>query len=171
MARISNKEDRESHHQRSLGNLLSLCTRIMEKDHRQIQSELASSDQILAIRKIPAKLFGDSGLTALETISKYLKEECHLTYHQIANILQRDDRTIWSSYNNARKKQKTKLRIQEGLEIPLIVYKTKKLTVLESTILFLKNNYLLPFEDIAFLLKKSKKTVWATYSRATKKSQ
>ncbi|MDO8628496.1 MAG: hypothetical protein Q7R56_01970 [Nanoarchaeota archaeon] len=51
---------------------------------------------------IPATTF--SHYSALEAIVVYLKEQ-QLTYHEIAVILARDDRTIWTVYRRAKKKQ------------------------------------------------------------------
>ena len=53
---------------------------------------------------IPITTFSDKKLSALEVIVSYLKEEFSLTYHEIALLLKRDDRTIWTVYQRARKK-------------------------------------------------------------------
>lgn len=43
-------------------------------------------------------------LSVLETIVKHLKESFNLSYHAIAQLLMRDDRTIWTVYQRALKK-------------------------------------------------------------------
>ena len=53
---------------------------------------------------IPVEIFSDKKLSALEAIVSYLKEEFSLTYHEIALLLKRDDRTVWTVYQRARKK-------------------------------------------------------------------
>ena len=53
---------------------------------------------------IPSSILANRSLSVLEAISKYLKEEKGLTYHEIAVLLNRDDRTIWTCYNRAKKK-------------------------------------------------------------------
>ena len=53
---------------------------------------------------IPSKIFTDRSLSVLEAIVKYLKEKKGMTYHEIAVLLNRDDRTIWTVYQRARKK-------------------------------------------------------------------
>jgi hypothetical protein len=60
--------------------------------------------QINEIENIPTSIFLDRTISVLEAITKYLKEEKNLTYHQIAVLLNRDDRTIWTCYNRAKKK-------------------------------------------------------------------
>ncbi len=54
---------------------------------------------------IPVSIFSIIDLSALESVVVYLKEDLNLTYHEIALLLKRDDRTIWTVYNRrARKK-------------------------------------------------------------------
>ncbi len=55
---------------------------------------------------IPISIFEDRRLSALESIVEYLKEKRHLTLHQIGVMLNRDDRTIWTTYNRAKQKRK-----------------------------------------------------------------
>ena len=52
---------------------------------------------------VPISIFLDK-LSALESVVLYLKEEFSLNYHEIALLLKRDDRTIWTVYQRARKK-------------------------------------------------------------------
>tara|TARA_Y100000310_G_C20607360_1_gene776222 strand:- start:730 stop:945 length:216 start_codon:yes stop_codon:yes gene_type:complete len=59
---------------------------------------------ISGIENIPTSIFLDRSISVLEAIAKYLKEEKNLTYHQIAVLLNRDDRTIWTCYNRAIRK-------------------------------------------------------------------
>jgi hypothetical protein len=55
---------------------------------------------------IPIDVLNDRNFSALEAIVRYLKEAHNLTYSQIAVMLQRDDRTIWTTYQRAAKKAK-----------------------------------------------------------------
>jgi len=54
---------------------------------------------------IPTYIFQDRTLSVLEAISEYLKDSKNLTYHEIAVLLNRDDRTIWTCYNRAKAKR------------------------------------------------------------------
>jgi hypothetical protein len=54
---------------------------------------------------IPISVFKNRKLGMLENAVVFLKEKCKLNYHEIAVLLNRDDRTIWSSYNKAKKKK------------------------------------------------------------------
>ena len=54
---------------------------------------------------IPLSIFNDRTLTILEHLVTYLKESHNMKYSQIADLLKRDDRTIWTVYQRARKKR------------------------------------------------------------------
>ena len=45
---------------------------------------------------IPVKILQDRNLSVLENIASFLKDTYGLTYHKIALLLNRDDRTIWT---------------------------------------------------------------------------
>lgn len=53
---------------------------------------------------IPSFIFRDRNLAALEAIVIYLKDSQGMTYAQIAKLLKRDDRTIWTTYKRAKEK-------------------------------------------------------------------
>jgi hypothetical protein len=65
---------------------------------------MQGKQQLNEIENIPTSIFLDRTISVLEAITKYLKEERNLTYHQIAVLLNRDDRTVWTCYNRAKKK-------------------------------------------------------------------
>jgi len=55
---------------------------------------------------IPSSIFQDRSLSVLEAIVEYLKEQKNMRYSEIAKLLNRDDRTIWTSYKRAKDKRK-----------------------------------------------------------------
>ena len=55
---------------------------------------------------IPVSILQDRNLSVLENVVSYLKNTFGLTYHTIAVLLNRDDRTIWTVYQRANKKKK-----------------------------------------------------------------
>ena len=55
---------------------------------------------------VPVSILKDRNISVLENIVSYLKDTFGLTYHNIAVLLNRDDRTIWTVYQRARKKRK-----------------------------------------------------------------
>ncbi len=55
---------------------------------------------------VPSMIFKDRSISVLEAMVEYLKDEKQLSYHEIAILLNRDDRTIWTCYSRAKKKRK-----------------------------------------------------------------
>ena len=55
---------------------------------------------------VPVSILKDRSISVLENIAVYLKDTFGLTYHSIAVLLNRDDRTIWTVYQRAKKKKK-----------------------------------------------------------------
>lgn len=121
---------------------------------------------------IPVSIFEISKLSALEAICKYLKEELDLTYSKIATILNRDSRTIWTTYNNAIKNIKEKLYTKESkFFIPVSILANRKLSVLEAIVSYLKDNLNLRYIEIASLINRNERNVWAAYNKAKKKQK
>ena len=119
---------------------------------------------------IPISIFEVGDLSALETICKYLKEELDLNYAKIALLLNRNSRTIWTTYNNAIKKRKEKLPVNESkFSIPVSIFKNRKFSVLESIVSYLKNNFSLRYSEISVLLNRDERNIWTVYNRAKKK--
>ena len=52
---------------------------------------------------IPLSIFKDKRLTVLESITIYLKEK-EMKFSEIAKLLERDQRNIWTIYSRAKKK-------------------------------------------------------------------
>lgn len=72
-----------------------------KKSDKKKEEEIVSSTL-----NVPTSVFRDRSLSVLEVVVEYLKEHHNLTYHQIAKLLNRDDRTIWTVYNRAKRKRK-----------------------------------------------------------------
>jgi len=58
---------------------------------------------------LPMSIFEDRELTALESIIKYLKEK-GMKYSEIAELLERDQRNIWTIYSRVKKKLRNKYK-------------------------------------------------------------
>ena len=54
---------------------------------------------------IPSSIFQDRELSVLEAMVEYFKEKKGMKYSEIARLLNRDDRTIWTSYKRAKEKR------------------------------------------------------------------
>ncbi len=73
---------------------------------KKLESKLIASE--IHLYPIPVKILQDRKLSVLENIVSYLKDSFGLTYHKIALLLNRDDRTIWTVYQRANKKKNGK---------------------------------------------------------------
>jgi predicted DNA-binding protein (UPF0251 family) len=111
-----------------------------------------------------------NGLSGLEAISKYLKEIIGLRYCQIADLLNRDDRTIWDAYNSAKQKNGSRFTLEKfSFSIPLNIFNNRSLSILETLTTYLKEELNLRYCQIASLLNKDARTIWTAYNRAKKK--
>ena len=120
--------------------------------------------------KVPLSVFKNDYLGSLETIVKYLKEELNLRFHEIAVLLNRDDRTIWASYKIACKKRKEKLSAKESkFFIPVYIFTHRKFGVLEAIVGYLKDNFKLRYSEIAELLNRDERNIWTAYNHYKRK--
>jgi predicted DNA-binding protein (UPF0251 family) len=119
---------------------------------------------------VPSFILRNRKLGILESVTKYLKEEFRLGYHQIALLLKRDDRVVWATYNKAIKKKKEKFIVEEPNSwLPISIFTDKNLGPLESIAIYLKDQVNLSFGEIAKLLNRDNRTVWACYHKAKEK--
>jgi surface protein len=117
---------------------------------------------------IPSTIFSKE-LGALETISKYMKENLGISYHNIAELLNRDERTIWTAYNKALEKQNKPIEVKETeIFIPISVLNNRELTVLESVINYLREKDM-KYSEIAKLINRDQRNVRAIYTRIEKR--
>lgn len=119
---------------------------------------------------MPISIYNNKELSTLETSCKYLKEELNLTYHKIGELLNRDERTIWVTYQNAkRKRQKSVVVRPTNVVVPASVLKNRALSILESLVTYLRDKFNLRFSEIAILLNRDERNIWTVHNRARKK--
>jgi len=118
---------------------------------------------------IPVSIFNKK-LGSLESIVKYMKEELKLSNKKIGEMLNRDNRTIWSIYNKAKIKNPERLNVKSKLFIPIDILKPRKLSVLESIVYYLKEHYKLRLHEIALYLQRNDRTIWTIYQKAKNKA-
>lgn len=117
---------------------------------------------------IPLNAFTVDKISVLEIVVKYLKEQQGKKYSEIAKLLNRDDRTIWTTYNNSIRKYPKKLDISGSVHIPISIFSDRKKSVLESLVIFLKKQGY-SFTEISVLLKKDYQTIYTSYKRGDRK--
>lgn len=119
---------------------------------------------------VPASLFSNRKLGTLEVTVKYLKENLSFNYSQIAKLINRDDRTVWTAYQNAAKKQKEKFLVRkEEYNVPCQAFWEREKGPLESVVIYLKDEMKLSFKDISAMLNRNYRTVWLSYKNGKEK--
>ena len=139
-------------------NLIDIKKHIQEKEKIERKANV-----------IPICIFDNDKLSALEAVVKYLKENKELRFSVFASLLNRNDRTIWYTYAQSRKKLQKKFRIIKSYNIPLSIFKNRKFGVLELVSSYLKEEYKLRYSEIAKLLRRDERTIWTAYDRYKKK--
>jgi len=74
----------------------------IKKKHALIEKEIEALSKEKEI-VLPISIFNEK-LGMLEAASLYLKDERNLSFKEIAKLLKRNYKTIWTSYNKAKKK-------------------------------------------------------------------
>ncbi|MBW2990753.1 hypothetical protein KY348_03545 [Candidatus Woesearchaeota archaeon] len=115
---------------------------------------------------LPSTIFQNK-LTPLQTIVKYLKENLNKSNKQIALLLNRDPRATWLTYKSIEKK-KAFLFEETEVQIPVSIFKDRRISTLEALAQFLRNLGM-KYSEIARLLNKDPRTIWTVCSRAKKK--
>jgi hypothetical protein len=118
---------------------------------------------------VPLPLFADKELGILEVIVKYTKENLTLTYSQIAIIINRDQRTVWTTYHKAIIKHKEPFKIEnEEYNIPCEIFIERSNGPLETLVVYLKENLNLSFKQISSILNRDYRTIWISYKNGKK---
>jgi len=115
---------------------------------------------------IPISIF--CNYSPLESLVKYLKENSKLSFKAISDLLNRDQRTIWVTYDNVLRK-KINLDCSSEVVVPLEIFSDRKLSVLENLVSHLIKFHSL--KEISKLLKKNYQTIWTCHNRAKKKNE
>ena len=117
---------------------------------------------------IPLNIYSDKKLGILESTVKYLKENSNLSYHEIAIILNRDDRTIWATYRKTLKKHEDKFSISSGGEtVDPDIFSNRDIAPLGALIAHLKNKGM-TLKNISLALNRSYKNIWMTDNKRDK---
>ncbi len=140
---------------------------------QKMEREGISKEEVISAlrmdeKKIPTSIFR-SALSPLQACVKYLFER-GMRYHEIAEILGRDHRTIWNTYRNASPIMKGVLAPEPTrYHLPLHIFSDRRLSFLEHVCMHLRERYALSYHEIAVLIGKNDRTVWTVCKRAERK--
>ncbi len=176
---LVSKERLTEHEAEKLFSIIDRKAFLEELIHILKYRHLLTEDEILELlsvqqgpRKIsiPLSVITVPELSALESICRYLKDEKGLRYSEIAKLLNRDQRTIWVTCHNSLKKRKEPLTIEGSpYMLDISLFQDRNLSVLEAAVKYLKDTHNLRYVDIAGLINRDERNVWALYHKAGKK--
>ena len=119
---------------------------------------------------VPLCILAERPLGILEAVTKFLRENKEMSFNQIAKELNRDNRTIWSAYHVAKKKNDATLVIRsKTIRVPLRVFSERDIGLLESISVYLRDKKHMGFSEIGRLLNRSERTIWSSYHAAKRK--
>ncbi len=86
---------------------------LLNRDHRTIwityNNSIKKKKELFIVKEtpylIPISLFVNRKFSVMEILVSYLKENYSLSFAQIAELLQRDQRNIWTIYSRYKKKK------------------------------------------------------------------
>lgn len=120
---------------------------------------------------IPVTVIATDTLSSLEAIVKYLKEVYMLSFIEIARLLNRDKRTIWTTYHNAKAKMRKRFRTHTSkTEIPVSLFTDRQISVLEHIVEYLKTECKMTNREVARALNKNYRTILSVHRRYVQKN-
>lgn len=133
-----------------------------------------SAEKIIKLLKseitIPITIFRQD-LTPLESVVKYLKENLGYSLREIGSLLGRNEKNIWHTYADVRRKFQGKLIVKETeYFIPVSIFANREVSAFEALAIYLKDFYSLSYHEIAVLLQRDDRTVWTVCHRALAKA-
>jgi len=118
---------------------------------------------------VPVSIFKPE-ITVLEAIVKYMKENKEYSFHEIGELLGRDERNIWHAYDKASRKYPARLVPSETKYfVPVSILENRKLSPLEAVAYYLKTAYKLNFHEVGVLLHRNDRTIWTVCKKAEDK--
>ena len=143
-----------------------------EKANKRLKKELKVLNSTLKGNSINinCSVLQDRSISVLEAISEYLKDKKGLSYHEIAILLNRDDRTIWTCYSRAKKKRPAAPKAKPiNIAVPSSTLRDRTVSVLESIAEYLMDSRGMSYHEIAVALNRDDRTIWTCYARARAK--
>ena len=139
---------------------------LSEEEIKGIFHEISAKPKEISI---PVGIFANDVLGSLEAIVKYLKEEQKLKFSKIGKLLNRSNKTIWTSYHNSIKKMPSSFgAVSTNILIPVYVFTNRLFSTLESLVGFIKDlDY--SNHEVALMLQLDDRTIWTVYDRVKKK--
>lgn len=153
-------------------NIISGSSKILKEKYNYLDEQIydffvkGKEDSFL----VPISIFSNR-LAPAEALIKYLKETYELNYHDISVLINRNERSIWATYQRAVKKMPSNFEISEDIFIPVSIFQDNKFSILECVISYLKDTKQMKNSKIAVLLNKNPNNIWTIYNRKKTKER
>ena len=151
--------------------------RLVEQFENEIKSKYGISfeDVVKVVRKetaaektfVPASVFNND-IGPAEALVKYMKENLNLKLRDIAKLLKRDERTIWTTYRNSKKKMAEKIIAEDKLFMPIAIFSNRSLSISEAAVIYMRNTGI-KNSEIARIFGKDPRNIHTIYNRASRK--
>jgi len=130
-----------------------------------LRSYIENSKEIIIL----ISCFTDNKYGILENLVYYLKTELKLTNSEIASLLNRDSRTIWSVINKTKDKKNSLKTKQINIYVPLNIFQNRHFSPLEALTHYMNKELHYSVKSIAEILNKPYQSIWITLRNAKKK--
>ncbi|MFH1439318.1 MAG: hypothetical protein ABIG89_02050, partial [Candidatus Woesearchaeota archaeon] len=117
-----------------------------------------------------------SGRNLLESLSCYLVDSLDYSFDEISLLLNRNIKIVTKAYNSKKKTEDKSClnniystKSLHSIKVPLVLFRSRSLSMMEHLVKYLKESYNLKFSQIAKLLNKDQRTIWTIYMRSCKK--
>ncbi|MFQ5475241.1 MAG: hypothetical protein ACE5DM_05390 [Candidatus Nanoarchaeia archaeon] len=138
---------------------------------QQLMNMYQRTDQPIDKSVVPVSVFATS-LSPSESLCKYLKEVHDLTYKEISLIINRDERSVWTSYRRSQEKGAALFTsLATDILIPVRIFADRRLSILEHVVLYLKEKTGVTSYKIAKMLNKTPSVIYTIHKRAIAKRQ
>ena len=120
---------------------------------------------------VPSCVFSKR-LSSFETIVKFLRENYGFGFEETSQLLGKKRQSVWRAYQSSVSKFKKSFEVTNlYYPIPVSIFKDSKCSLLETLVVYLREEYELSYSEISALLMRDDRTVWTVYHRATRKQE
>ena len=114
---------------------------------------------------IPLGIYATGNLTVLEATVRYLVTEKRMRLCEVADVVGRNERSLWHTAHSAERKHPGPLPCDPSLpQVPAAIFRDKRMPALTSLVLYCRDVLEFANKDIARLLARALGTISCVYS-------
>lgn len=147
-------------------DLLGSVLRHMKDQGLTVQQLITLYEDISPKDSVPVSIFAQS-IPPSQALCNYLHRQRGLSFRDISLLLNRDQRSIWTSCN--RRVSDLRTPEESGILIPLSIFKDRSMSILEHVVNYLRAQHSLTNSGIAKLLNKNPSSIITVAKRIEQK--